>query len=131
MPIETESSASKVDLDRELPSGRSVVLRVSEDAEEIEIRSPSGEMEVRIVLTESGPVVSLKSARLELQAAEEIALRTKKVTLDASQEAVIQSAGSIKLSGQEVRIKTEEDIHLNGAYVRLNCPEVPTSKAAD
>jgi hypothetical protein len=85
---------------RILPSGRSVVVRLAAGAEELEIRSPRGEVEVRIVLTETGPVVRLSGARLELDAAETVAVRCRRF-----------------------EVRAEEDICLDGAMIRLNSPE--------
>ena len=85
---------------RILPSGRSVVLRLAEGAEELEIRSPRGDVEVRIVLTESGPVVRVSGARLELDAAETVAVRCRRF-----------------------EVRAEEDVCLDGAMIRLNSPE--------
>ncbi|MFO0880186.1 MAG: hypothetical protein U0840_22790 [Gemmataceae bacterium] len=88
-----------------LPSGRSVVIRQAGEAEEVLIRSSEGEVEVRITLTEAGPVVRLRAARLELEAADQVDIRCEKFNVEA----------------REVRMKTEEDIHLNAATIRLNC----------
>ncbi len=90
--------------ERLLPSGRSVVLRVGE-VEELEIRSPEGEVEVRIVLTEAGPVVRLRAARLELDTTESVDVRCKQFQVHAD----------------EMRVRTEGDIHMNAAVIRLNC----------
>jgi hypothetical protein len=90
--------------ERVLPSGRSVVLRVG-DAEELEVRSPDGEVEVRIVLTDAGPVVRLRAARLEVESAESVDVRCKNFNVRAG----------------EVRVKTDGDIHMNAGVIRLNC----------
>ncbi len=83
-----------------LPSGRSVVVRLAGGAEELEIRSPQGAVEVRILLTDSGPVVRLSGARLELDAAETVAV-----------------------SCRRFEVRAEGDICLDGAMIRLNSPE--------
>jgi hypothetical protein len=85
---------------RILPSGRSVIVRLADGTEELEIRSPRGDVEVRIVLTEAGPVVRLSGARLELEAAETVAVRCRRF-----------------------EVRAEGDICLDGATVRLNSPE--------
>lgn len=89
---------------RTLPSGRSVVLRVG-DTEELEIRSPDGEVEVRIVLTDAGPVVRLRAARLEMETTESVDIRCRDFNVRAD----------------EMRVKTDGDIHMNAAVIRLNC----------
>ena len=90
---------------RQLPSGRSVTLRFGDGNESLEVRSPLGEVEVRIELTDAGPVVKLRGARLELEAADAVAVRCKQFDVRA----------------EEMRVKTEGDIHLNGGIIRLNC----------
>lgn len=99
MTVETVSPP-----DRILPSGRSVVLRVAGSAEELEIRSPSGEVEVHILLTEAGPVVRLHGARLELQATDTVSIRGRRLEVETD----------------EVQIKTTGDIDLVGEVIRLN-----------
>ena len=67
--VETETTR-----ERSLPSGRSVVVKVTKAGEELQVRSPSGEVEVRITLGDNGPVVHLSGGRLELEALDTIAL---------------------------------------------------------
>jgi hypothetical protein len=116
-PRETEASTTNTRepeaMERALPSGRRLALRIGSAGEEIEIRSPAGDVEVRIALTDAGPVVSLRAARLELNAADAVAVRCRDFGVEAS--------GEIKLEANEVRAQTEGDIHLNGAFIRLNC----------
>jgi len=89
-----------------LPSGRTVRVRASSSSEELEVRSPAGEVEVRILLTAAGPVVRIRSARLELEAAEDVSVRCRRFEVQAS---------------DEVRLRAEGDVHVNGEVVRLNC----------
>jgi hypothetical protein len=98
--------------ERRLPSGRSVVVRFGEEGEDLEVRSPEGDVEVRIELTDAGPVIRLCGARLELEAAA-VAVRCR--------EFDVRAEGPLRMSGGELRVKTEEDIHLNGGVIRLNC----------
>jgi hypothetical protein len=99
-------------IERRLPSGRSLVLRAGPFQEEIEIRSQQGDIDLVITLTEAGPVVLLRSARLDVDSPE-IALRCRRFSVSAAEE--------VRLEADEVRVQTEHDIHLNGAFVRLNC----------
>ncbi len=107
--------------ERPLPSGRSVVIRVTGAAEELEVRSPGGAVEVRITLTDQGPVVRLSGARLELEAADNIALHCRRLEVNTTESTHLHSAGSLQLSGQEMRVQTTGDIHMNGDVIRLNC----------
>lgn len=116
-------------LDRRLPSGHTVTLQVEGAREAIEIRSAEGELDVRIMLTADGPVVSLRGARLEL-ASPEVAVNCKRFEVRAEEELRLASERDVHIDGDEVRVNTERDIHLNGAYIRLNCTpdlEVPVA----
>lgn len=107
--------------ERLLPSGRSVVVRASEGREELEVRSPQGDVEVRITLTDSGPVVRLRGARLELEATDAVAVHCRRFEVTTKEDVHFQSEGGVKIEGNEMRVKTTSDIHMNGAVIRLNC----------
>lgn len=116
-------------LERQLPSGRALVLRTDPAGEEIEIRSPRGEVEVKIVLTDAGPVVTLRGGRLELDAPA-VAVRCQSFAVQAEQDVHLAAQGGVHIAGEELRARTAQDIHLNGAYIRLNCtPETPNQPA--
>jgi hypothetical protein len=106
---------------RALPSGRSVVVRAAAGGEEIEVRSPSGEVEVRIQLTETGPVVRLRGARLELEAAEDIALRCRRFALLTIEGTTVQSQGDVQLQAEgQIQVRTADDLRLDGKMIYLN-----------
>jgi len=123
-------------LERSLPSGRSFVMRVNDAGEQLEIRSPGGELEVSIVLGPDGPVVRLRGARLEVDSPE-IALRCRTFDVQASSALNLQSQGDLRVKGDDIRALATRDIHLNGAFIRLNCdddaappaPELPAPSA--
>jgi phage gp45-like len=98
----------------ELPSGRSVVLRLEGQQEELQVRSPSGDVEVRIVFTDAGPVVQLRGARLELQAAESIDVTCKRFAVQTTEGTTLHSEG-------DVNIKAAGDVDVQGKLVKLNC----------
>ena len=107
-------------VERRLPSGRSVVLRIDGAGEEIEIRSARGEVDVRITLTDAGPVVSLRGARLELEAPD-VSVRCNTFDVHATETLSLSSERDVRIEADELRAKTEHDVHLNGAFIRLNC----------
>lgn len=106
---------------RALPSGRSVVLKLGDGCEEMEIRSPGGDVEVRITLTDQGAVVSLRGGQLHMQAADAISLNCRRLEVVTTEGTALGSAGEMLITGREMRVKTENDIHMNGAVIRLNC----------
>lgn len=104
-----------------LPSGRSVVIRLNDGQEELEVRSPEGTVEVQIVLTEQGPVVRLQGARLELAGTDTVAVDCKRFEVNTTEATELKSEGNVQVTGNELRVKTEDDIHMNGKFIRLNC----------
>jgi hypothetical protein len=114
-------------LERRLASGGSLHLRAGENGEELELRSARGDLDLHIVLTAAGPVVSLRCARLEVDSPE-VAFRCDTFDVKTKGDLRLASEREITLEADELRARTERDIHLNGAYVRLNCTpdlEVP------
>lgn len=95
-------------------SGRSVLLDLSGERGQIEIRTAGGELELSIRLTESGPVLSVSAARIELKAVEAVAVHCRRFEVEATEAARIESAGGIEL-------KATADLRLDGERLYLNC----------
>ena len=114
-PVETRPAT-----ERNLPSGRSVVVRVDGGKEELEVRSPDGDVEVRITLTDAGPVISLRGARLELEATDAVSVRCRQFEVNTSEGTTLASAGPVRIDGQELNVETEDDIRLKGKLIHLN-----------
>lgn len=100
-----KTEAQEQTFERRLASGGSLHLRTNPGGEEIELRSARGDLDLRIVLTDTGPLVTLRCAKLEVESPE-VAFRCH--------DFAVQTTG-------DLRLKSEGDIHMNGAYVRLNC----------
>lgn len=107
-------------VERALPSGRSLVLRVGGDGEEIEIRGAGGAVDLRITLTDAGPVVSLRGARVEVDSAD-VAVRCRTFDVQATGTVRVASEQEVRFEADELRAETKRDIHLNGTFIRLNC----------
>ena len=109
---------------RVLPSGRSIVARVGDAGEAIEIHSPRGEMELRISLTDEGPVLSLHGASLELVSSENVSVRCKQFEIETEAGVSLRAGGDIELQSEaEIRTKTAGSTWIDGDYVQLNCRE--------
>jgi hypothetical protein len=109
---------ARPDSERALPSGRLVIVRSGGAAggdDEIEVRSPAGEVEVRIACTAAGPVVTVRGGRLEIESSGALALRAPRVEVDAG----------------EMRVRTEGDIRMNGAKIHLNCTDEEEAAAVE
>ena len=106
---------------RMLPSGRSVVLKVADGCEELEVRSPGGDVEVRISLTDNGAVVTLRGGRLEMESPDAVALKCRRFDVATAEGTTLATAGNLVMTGQDMCVKTDGDIHMNGAIIHLNC----------
>jgi hypothetical protein len=124
-------------IERALPSGRKLVVRSASTGDEVEIRAANGELDLRITLTDAGPVVSLRGARLEVDSPD-VAIRCNTFDVEARSSVRVASEGSVRLQGEELRAETTGNIHLNGAFILLNCtddaatnPETLLTQVAD
>jgi hypothetical protein len=85
-----------------LPGGRTLTVA----GELVEIKSGSGLVELRIRLTDQGPVLQMESVRLELKASESIAIESKRVEIRGTEE--------VAVSGKQVDVDAEEDVNVEG-----------------
>ena len=65
----------------------------------IELRGPSGTVELRIRITDDGPVVSVDAARLELRARDAIELASKRVAIRATESLDLEARGDVRVRG--------------------------------
>ena len=119
-----------------LPSGRTVVIRADGRGEAIEVRSAAGEMELRIALTDQGPVLSLRGARLEIDAADTVAVNCRQFEVRTTGGVMFDAAGDIALrSGAATHLRSAGDTNIDGQLVKLNCqdrgeyPDAPAPEA--
>ena len=96
-----------------LREGRTLSVEQAGRDELVEIRSSSGQVELRIRLTEEGPVLQMESARLQLKASEAIEIESKRVEIRASE--TVQLA-----SENEVKVEAEGEVRVNGKMIYLN-----------
>ena len=105
----------------ELDSGRQILIQSDGKEERLEIVEPKGEVVMSVRLTETGPIVTVKGAHLELKATETIALDAKKIKIKAKEEAVVESKGGLKIdSAKKMDIHAEDDIRVVGKMIHLN-----------
>lgn len=95
-----------------LQNGRKLVVGESNGNQLVEIRSESGTVEVRIELTEQGPVLRMEAVKLALKAEQSIELESQKVAIKAG-EVKIESEDAVEVdAGGEVRV-VGKTIYLN------------------
>ena len=104
-----------------LREGRTLTVAARGAEELIEIRAASGQVEVRIVMTEQGPVLQMEAVRLQLKAAEAVEVETKQFTVKAQEAVTLASEGEVKLtSAGETKVEAEGDVRVVGKLIHLN-----------
>jgi phage gp45-like len=107
----TEESSDRREI--YLREGRTLSVEQTGGDELVEIRSSSGQVELRIKLTEEGPVLQMESVRLQLKASESVEIESKRVEVRAT-EAVTLS------SDNEIKVEAEGEVRVNGKMIYLN-----------
>ena len=104
-----------------LRDGRTLTVAGQGTEELVEIRASSGMLELRIKMTEQGPVLQMESVRLQLKATESVDIETKQFNVRAEESVTVASKGELKLSGEaDVRVDANGEVHVNGKMIYLN-----------
>lgn len=105
---ETEETSDETTEAREVFLGGGRTLTVSEQGSDqlVEIRNESGMLELRIKLTEAGPVLQMESVKLQLKASESVEIESRRVEIKATE--------SLELAGGEVHVESERDTTIEG-----------------
>ena len=99
-----EETAETDDRELYLRDGRKVVVTDAGAEQLVEIRGESGMLELRIRLTEDGPVLQMESVRMQLKAAESVEIHSKRVELVGTEQ--------VAVTGKDVDIEAEDDLEL-------------------
>ena len=97
-------------------------LKVSDEGADqlVEIRNESGMLELRIKLTEQGPVLQMESLRLHLKATEAVEIEGRRVEIKGSEQLAL-AGGEIKVTGEEtVTVEAGGDVRVTGKMIYLN-----------
>ncbi len=120
--LQQQTGAEERTEDREvyLRDGRKIVLSEQGTEQLVEIRNESGMLEVRIRLTEEGPVLQMESARLSLKASESVEIQSKRVEIRGTETLDLQGGG-VQISGDhDVKVNAEGEVHVVGKMIYLN-----------
>jgi hypothetical protein len=99
---ETETTAETESHDVYLRDGRTLSVRDHDGSELVEVRSSSGQVEVRIVLTEEGPVLQMEAARLQLRATEAVEIASKRVEIKTTEDVEVEAEGDVRINGKMI-----------------------------
>jgi len=118
--LETHSEEVSDEREVYLRDGRRLVIGEQDGNQLVEIRSESGMLELRIKLTEEGPVLQMESARLSLKATEAVEIDSRRVQIKASEQLVLEG-GEVELKAeQDVDVKADGEVKVVGTKIFLN-----------
>lgn len=104
-----------------LRDGRTLTVGELGPDELVEIRAASGTLELRIQLTEAGPVLQMESVRLQLRASEAVEIASKRIELTATEGLALTAGGEIQVAGEaDVKVDAKGEVRVNGAMIYLN-----------
>ena len=94
-----------------LRDGRKLVIKDEERI--VEIKNPSGMLELRIKLTDEGPVLQMESVRMELKATESLEISSKRIDIVGT-DIDIKAKESIDV------VAENDDVRVIGKKIHLN-----------
>ena len=107
---------------RELHLGRGRTLRTSSQGVDdvVEIRAASGQIELRVVLTEAGPVLQAEGMRVQMKA-EQVEVDCKTFEVRASEGMKLSTQGELDLTSEkDTRITSPAEVFVKGKMIWLN-----------
>src|SRR3569623_2160970 len=123
-----ESDQSEDQREVYLKDGRKLTLSEQGGDQLVEIRSESGLVEVRIKLTEEGPVLQMEAVRMQLKASEQVSIESQSVEIKGA-ERVEVSGGKVELeAAEDVNVDAKGEVRVVGMMIWLN--EVDVFSAA-
>jgi phage gp45-like len=111
LKLQTEETTDRREV--YLREGRTLTIESEGANELVEVRSSSGQIELRIRLTEEGPVLQMESVRLQLKASESVEIESRRVEIKATE--TVQLA-----SENEIKVDAEGEVRVNGKMIYLN-----------
>lgn len=112
-----------------LGNGRSLALvpaqdRAGDTVQTVEIRAQSGALELRIRITDEGPVLEMEGIRLAVTAADSIELKSRRVLVEAEEALTLASRGQAQvLAHDKIQVRSSEYLALDGKLVGLRSDE--------
>jgi hypothetical protein len=102
--LHLEAAAEEVSDERELylHGGRKLVVSEEGGDQLVEIRSESGMLELRIKLTDDGPVLQMEAVKLALKATETLEIEAKKLEIRTERDTTVEAKGEIRIVGKMI-----------------------------
>ena len=105
----------------DLAHGRLLTVDSAGAEQVVEIRGASGLVELRIKITEGGPVLLIEGVRIALKATEAVDIDSPRFRVIASESIELTSRGTMQVSGEgDVRVRANGEVHVKGEMIYLN-----------
>jgi phage gp45-like len=91
-----------------LREGRTLVIGEQGGEQLVEIRNGAGMVEIRIRLTEEGPVLQMEGARLSLKAAESVEIESQRVAIKATETIDLNASGDVVVIGKTIHLNPDK-----------------------
>jgi len=112
--LAVQTTTEEVSEEREvyLRDGRKLVVSEQSGESLVEVRGASGMLEVRIRLTEQGPVLQMEAARMQLKASEAVEIQSERVEIKGN---------AVKVHADEdLEVDAGNDVRVTGKMIYLN-----------
>ena len=104
-----------------LRDGRTLTVSGQGQEELVEIRASSGQLELRIRLTEEGPVLQMESVRMQLKASESVEVETRQFKVKAEEQVSLETQGEVKIASEgDTRVEAKGEVTVVGEMIYLN-----------
>jgi hypothetical protein len=118
--VETTTEETEDKREVYLKDGRTLVVSDVGTDQLVEIRNESGMVELRIQLTEQGPILQMESVRLQLKASEAVEIESPTVAITGTEKLEL-AGGKIEVEAEEeVEIEGKGDVRVKGKMIWLN-----------
>jgi hypothetical protein len=117
-----ETAEDTVDEAREvyLKDGRKLTVSEQGGDQLVEIRSESGMVELRIKLTEEGPVLQMEAVKLQLKASEAVEIESARVDIRGAAEIALTGGTVAVEAEQDATVEAKGEVRVRGKMIYLN-----------
>lgn len=118
--VATEETAEEGERELFLKGGKKLVVSERGGDQLVEIRSESGMLEVRIQLTEQGPVLQMESVRMQLKASEAVEIASSRVEIKGSEQVAIEGGKVAVAAEEDATVDAKGEVRVVGKTIWLN-----------
>lgn len=119
-PLAREEDEERAERDVFLREGRKLTVVEQGHEDLVEIRNESGQLEVRIQLTEQGPVLQMESVRLSLKAAETVDITSKSVSIHGTEQLALHGGAVAVTADSDLNVNAGGEVRIVGKMIYLN-----------